>query len=80
MGNILYTMYNKSGQLSFFIPVKPNCKIHRNQAYCHTCNTLVLSESKCKCGNVEVFGGLTSLGRKVKNLESYSNVNLLEYS
>lgn len=81
MGNILYTLYNKKDdKLSFFIPLKPNCKIRMNQAYCHACNTTVVSDKECKCGNVQVFGGLTSLGRRVRNLESYSNVNMLEYS
>jgi hypothetical protein len=81
MGNILYTLYNKKDdKLTFYIPLKPNCKIRINQAYCHTCNNTVISGNHCKCGNVEVFGDNVSLGRKVKNLEAYSNINMLEYS
>ena len=64
--NILYN--KKDDNLTFYIPLKSNCKIHINQAFCHLCNTNVLSGHNCKCGNLEVFGDNTSLGRKVKNL------------
>ena len=81
MGSMLYSLYNKKDdKLTFYIPLKSNCKIRINQAFCHTCNKIVLSGYQCKCGNVEVFGDNISLGRKVKNLETYSDVNMLEYS
>lgn len=51
-----------------------------NQATCYKCNTLLKNEGVCKCGNVEIYGGTSELGRRVKNASFYSDCSLLEYN
>ena len=56
-----------------------NQTILLNQAYCHTCHTVVKWCGTCTCGNVEVFGGDDELGRKIKHPNLFSDCNLIEY-
>ena len=51
-----------------------------NQATCYGCNTLLVDSGVCKCGNVEIYGGVRELGRRVKNAILYSDCSLLEYN
>jgi len=58
---------------------KTNVNILINQAHCNQCNTTVRNNGKCKCGNLEVYGGTQELGRNVKNKSTVSDCNLIEY-
>jgi hypothetical protein len=71
MGSI-YSRYKST-------PVQSNRVIIINQAVCHLCRSVVVCEGVCKCGNVEVYGGLKELGRRVKDVSNYSDCNLIEY-
>ncbi len=50
-----------------------------NQASCYACNSIVINEGTCKCGNVEVYGKLKELGRRIKNESLYGDSSLVEY-
>jgi hypothetical protein len=50
-----------------------------NQASCYGCNSVVVNEGTCKCGNVQVYGKLEELGRRVKNKTLYGDSSLVEY-
>lgn len=61
------------------IPLPDNAVIQINQAYCYTCHNLVVDKKVCKCGNVEVYGESSFLGRKVVNKNKYCDFSLIEY-
>jgi hypothetical protein len=79
--DIRYNMGNYfSRKLKYFtIPLPDNAVIKINQAYCYTCHTLLVDNKVCKCGNVEVYGDLKYLRRKVVNKDKYCDFSLIEY-
>jgi hypothetical protein len=77
-----YTIYKMGSIYSRYKKPTPDQSsriIIINQAICHLCTSVVVSKGVCKCGNVEVYGDLQELGRKVKDVSKYSDCNLIEY-
>ena len=73
------TQVEEKEPISYSTQKTDNQTILLNQAYCHTCHTIVKWCGTCTCRNVEVFGGDDELGRKIKHPNLFSDCNLIEY-
>ena len=72
--------HEKNVQENIYTPIQVgNRTILINQASCYACNSIVINEGTCKCGNVEVYGKLKELGRRIKNESLYGDSSLVEY-